>query len=149
MCIVAFLAHGRFRRYSSQGQAVRFAYVTSLRVGEKQTRILRKPKTLPTYEMRQLRRTAAGKWSWYGQCKLPYLLPPPLPPLILLPITPNGCGTRRLALTTVISATYGFLFFLGLCSVTWVFMLLKLLYAEKIRLLSNVFHKLLSVLDFN
>jgi hypothetical protein len=49
-------------RYCTRDQTVRYAYVTSLSVEGKQTHILCKPKTLPTYELRQ-RTTTYCHWE--------------------------------------------------------------------------------------
>jgi hypothetical protein len=52
----------QFPEYCGQGESVRFAYVTSLRVEGKQKHMMREPEALPTQEMRQ-RATKYCRWE--------------------------------------------------------------------------------------
>jgi hypothetical protein len=95
--------HFPIQMYSTRDQTVRFAYVTNLRVEGKQTHILCKPKTLPTYELRQ-RDTKYCRWEimfieWTLYTPLPATPPTPLIPF---PFSSNGRGTHRFAPTTVL-----------------------------------------------
>jgi hypothetical protein len=76
---------------------VRFAYVTSVCVEEKQTHIQCKPKALPMQELRQ-RATMYCHWEIMDRCHL-ICFPPPPP--ITLQFAYNGRGTHRFAPTTV------------------------------------------------
>jgi hypothetical protein len=91
--------------YSSRGESVRFACVTSLRVEWKQTYILRKPKTLPTQETKQ-RATKYCRWKImfivWTVCDSLSTSPPE--PLIPLPFSSNGSRAHRFAPTTVLGS---------------------------------------------